>query len=177
MPKTIIKRKKSRAKTKIVAIPAKEAKSNGKAQAVIFAVFLLLLFLASIMSLIGGFGPYAEKLANLEVTLFGPTPLFLLLAACASLIVWIFLNKILTPNPESKIPFGHYALGFTLLYIFFSIILAIMMPDTLKAIPLKFEKASGEYAGFIGLFWQKKLSRLYLDKTPAGFCSAAGLAF
>jgi len=177
MPKTIIKRKKNRAKTKTVAIPAKEAQSNGKAKFIIFSLFLLLLFLASIMSLIGGFGPYAEKLANFEVTLFGPAPLILLLAACVSLIIWIFLNKILNPPIESKIPFGHYTLGFVLLYFFFSVILAVMMPDTLKAIPLKFEKTSGEYAGFIGLFLAKEAIPPIFGQDTGGllFCCGLGI--
>jgi len=176
MPQTIIKRKKPRAKTKTIAIAAKDVESS-RAEFIILLIFLSLLFIVSTMSLIGGFGPYAEKLASIETTFFGPTPLFLLLASCASLIIWLFLNKILYPPRESKIPFGHYALGFALLYVFFSIILAIMMPDTLKAIPLKFEKASSEYAGFIGLFLAKEAIPPIFGQDTGGllFCSALGI--
>jgi len=172
-----IKRKKSKAKAKTAAIPAKGIESNGRAGFIILFIFLLILLLVSIVSLIGGFGPYAEKLATIEVTFFGPTPLILLLAACASLIIWLFLNKILTPPRESPIPFGHYTLGFVLLYVFFSVILSIMMPDTLKAIPLKFEKASSEYAGFIGLFLAKEAIPPIFGQDTGGllFCSGLGI--
>jgi DNA segregation ATPase FtsK/SpoIIIE-like protein len=177
MPQTIIKRKKTKAKNKTATIIAKGAESNSRVEFIILFIFLLLLLIVSAMSLIGGFGPYAEKLATFEVTIFGPTPLFLLLASCASFIIWLFLNKILTPPRESKIPFGHYALGFALLYVFFSIILAIMMPDTLKAIPLKFEKASSEYAGFIGLFLAKEAIPPIFGQDTGGllFCSGLGI--
>jgi len=177
MPQTTIKRKKTRVKNKTAAITAKAMEGSGKKEFIILFIFLLLLVIISTMSLIGGFGPYAEKLATLEVTFFGPTPLILLLASCVSLIIWLFLNKILTPPKESKIPFGHYALGFALLYVFFSIILAIMMPDTLKAIPLKFEKASSEYAGFIGLFLAKEAIPPIFGQDTGGllFCSGLGI--
>jgi len=171
-----IKRKKNK-KNKTAVIPAKGTKSNNRAKFIILFIFLLLLFIASTVSLIGGFGPHAEKLATIEITFFGPIPLFLLLASCASLIIWLFLNKVLTLPRESKIPFGHYTLGFALLYVFFSIILAIMMPDTLKAIPLKFEKTSSEYAGFIGLFLAKEAIPPIFGQDTGGllFCSGLGI--
>jgi DNA segregation ATPase FtsK/SpoIIIE-like protein len=176
MPRTTLKRKRTK-KNKTATILVKGAGSNGRAKFIILFIFLLLLFLASIMSLTGGFGPHAEKFANIEITFFGPMPLILLLAACASFIAWLFLNKVLTPPRESKIPFGHYTLGFALLYVFFSVILAVMMPDILKAIPLNFEKTSSEYAGFIGLFLAKKAIPPIFGQDTGGllFCCGLGI--
>ena len=130
------------------------------------------------MSLTGGFGPYADKFAELEIRVFGPFPLALLLFAFASFLIWLFLNKVLNPPKESLIPFGHYALGFMLLYVFFSIILAVMMPeDTLKSVKFEFKNASSEYAGFIGLFLVKKAIPPIFGQETRGllFCCALGI--
>jgi DNA segregation ATPase FtsK/SpoIIIE-like protein len=176
MPQATLKRKNLK-KNKTAAIPAEAVKIGGRAKYTILFILLLFLFIASVLSLTGGFGPHAEKLANIELTLFGSAPLILLLAACASFTIWLFLNNILNPPVESKIPFGHYTLGFMLLYVFFSVILAVMMPDTLKEIPLKFEKVSREYAGFIGLFLVKRAIPPVFGQDTGGllFCSGLGI--
>jgi len=130
------------------------------------------------MSLTGGFGPYAEKFAELELRLFGPFPLALLLFALASFLIWLFLKKMLNPSRDGIISFGHYTLGFMLLYVFFSIILAVMMPeDTLKSVEFKFKNAPSEYAGFIGLFLVKKAIPPIFGQEMRGllFCCGLGI--
>jgi len=140
-------------------------------------IALLLLFIISVMSLIGGFGPHAEKIASFQLRLFGPIPLFLLLAAYASFLCWYFFKQVLNPPRELFIPLGHWAAGFLLLYVFFSVILAVMMPDTLKEVRFNFEVASGEYSGFIGLFLVKKAFPPIFGTETSGllFCSGLGI--
>ncbi len=177
MPKTAPK-KKRRPKTGTTAIPKEvAAEGGGRAKFVVLFGFLSLLFLASVVSLMGGFGPYAEKIADFQLRFFGPFPLILLLAAYASFLCWIFLKKVMNPPRESVIPFGHYACGFMLLYLFFSVILAVMMPDTLKGVPFNFKMASREYAGFTGLFLVKKMFPPIFGQDTAGllFCSGLGI--
>jgi DNA segregation ATPase FtsK/SpoIIIE-like protein len=179
MPKNNAKKRKPKPKTGTAAIPVKAAVFSSKAKFVFLFAFLMALFLVSIASLTGGFGPYAKKIADFELTLFGRVPLFLLLASCLSLSVWLLLKKTLDPPRESKIPFGHWALGFLLLYVFISVILAVKMPpDTLKLIPLNFKMASQEYAGFTGLFLVKKVFPPVFGQDTAGllFCSSLGIA-
>ncbi|MCL2100154.1 MAG: FtsK/SpoIIIE domain-containing protein [Fibromonadales bacterium] len=161
-----IQRRKKKARTETIAMPEEKGSSNGKI--IFLAVFLSVLFLVSALSLIGDifaepgvnrnlFGPYAAKLADIELTLLGTFPLVLLLMAILSFVFWLFLKKILNPPREGILPFGHYTLGFALLYVFSTIILAVMMPDILKRIPLVFGMVPREYAGFIGLFLVKKV--------------------
>jgi DNA segregation ATPase FtsK/SpoIIIE-like protein len=177
MPKTAPKKKK-RPKTGTIGVPVEvAAEGGGRAKFIVLFVFLSLLFLLSTVSLIGGFGPYAEKIADFQLNLFGPFPLLLLLAAYFSFLCWIFLKKVMKPPRENFIPFGHYACGFILLYLFFSVILAVMMPDTLKEVPFNFKMASREYAGFIGLFLIKKAFPPIFGQDTAGlmFCSGLGI--
>ncbi|MDR1830732.1 MAG: hypothetical protein LBQ76_08190 [Candidatus Fibromonas sp.] len=176
MPKTVPRRKK-KLRTRTMAVSAEIAASGGRAKFVALFVFLLLLFLASAMSLTGGFGPYAESFSDTQLSLFGPFPLLLLLAAHASLMCWVFLKRVMNPPIESVVPFGHYACGFLLLYVFFSVILAITMPETLKGIPLNFSKAPRENAGFIGLFLVKKAFPPIFGQDTSGllFCSGLGI--
>jgi len=154
-----------------------EAENGRRVEWIFLFVLLLLLFLASVMSLTGGFGPHAENIANFQLTLFGPLPLFLLLAAYASFLCWALFKKVLNPPRECRIPFGHWACGFLLLYVFFSVILAVMMPDILKAIPFNFKMASREYAGFTGLFLVKKTFPPIFGQDTSGllFCSGLGI--
>ena len=160
-----------------MVVSAEIAASGSRAKFIALFVFLLLLFLVSAMSLTGGFGPYAESFANAQLTLFGPFPLILLLAAHASLMCWVFLKRVMKPPVESVIPFGHYACGFLSLYVFFSVILAITMPETLKGIPLNFRMAPRENAGFIGLFLVKKAFPPVFGQDTSGllFCSGLGI--
>ncbi len=160
-----------------MAVSAETVAFGNRAKFIALFVFLLLLFLASAMSLTGGFGPYAEKFAGTQLTFFGPFPLILLLAAHLSFLCWLFLKKVLKQPIESAIPFGHYTFGFFLLYVFFSVILAIIMPDTLKGIPLNFKMAPREYAGFIGLFLVKKTFPPIFGQDTGGllFCSVLGI--
>jgi DNA segregation ATPase FtsK/SpoIIIE-like protein len=177
MPRTIAKRKKQKPKTGTIAIPMESAGDSGRSKFGFLFFVLAALFLVSIASLTGGFGPYAKKIADFELTLFGRIPLTLLLAACASASVWFLLKKTLNPPRESKIPFGHYTLGFLLLYVFVSVILAVKMPDTLKQIPLSFKMASQEYAGYTGLFLVRKVFPPVFGQDTAGllFCSGLGV--
>ncbi|MDR1811541.1 MAG: hypothetical protein LBQ87_01820 [Candidatus Fibromonas sp.] len=189
MPRVKTKKKKSREKTGSLATPVEtEAQSGGKGKFIALLVFLSLFLVASAFSLVGDifaepgidrnlFGPYAAKLANIELCLFGPFPLILLLMAFLSFIIRLYLKKLLNPPREGIISFGHYALGFTLLYIFSSIIFAIIMPDTFKNIPLNFEMASREYAGFTGLFLAKRVFPPLFGQDTDGllFCSYLGI--
>ncbi|MDR2581369.1 MAG: hypothetical protein LBC85_10310 [Fibromonadaceae bacterium] len=153
------KTKKQRAKTETMAILAEQEEQGGRVRSIALLIILSIIFIPSLFSLVGAvfaepgmdrnlFGPYAAKLAYIELNLFGPAPLVLLMAVLASLIAWLLRLSFL--------PFGHYAFGFFLLYAFVSTILAISMPDILKEAPLKFETASREYAGFVGLFLAKR---------------------
>jgi len=177
MPKNIAKKRKQKAKSGTIAIPMEAAEGSGRSKFVFLFIVLITLFLVSLASLTGGFGPYAKKVATFELTLFGLVPLLLLLASCLSLSVWLLLKKILNPPRETTIQFGHYSLGFLLFYVFFSIILAVNMPDTLKEIPLNFKMASQEYAGFIGLFLTKRIFPPIFGQDTAGllFCSSLGI--
>jgi len=177
MPRTLPKRKK-KLRTKTMAVSAEVAAPGGRAKFIALFVFLLLLFLASAMSLTGGFGPYAEKFADIQLSLFGPFPLILLMAALASFLCWLFLKKVLKQPVESIIPFGHYTCGFLLLYLFFSVILAVIMPDTLRGIPLNFKMAPRENAGFVGLFLVKKAFPPIFGQDTGGllFCSVLGIS-
>ncbi|MDR3001306.1 MAG: hypothetical protein LBU89_08590 [Fibromonadaceae bacterium] len=185
MSKTVQKRKRLK-KTETIAMPAGENGRNGKL--IFFTVFLTLIFLVSALSLIGDifsepgldrnlFGPYAAKFSDIKLTLFGPLPLVFLLMATLSFITWFFLKKAFNPPREGIFPFGHYALGFGLLYIFSTIILAIIMPETLKRIPLVFGMVPREYAGFMGLFLVKKVFPLIFGQDTDGLliCSWLGV--
>ncbi|MCL2261278.1 MAG: FtsK/SpoIIIE domain-containing protein [Fibromonadales bacterium] len=167
------KRRKPRTETTIAPVET-EAKNNRSGIIFLF-ITLLILFLACVMSLIGGFGPHAESIASFLLRLFGPIPLFFLLAAYASFLCWFFLKQL--HNREFFIPFGHWASGFLLLYIFSSVILAVMMPDTLKEVRFNFEVASREYAGFTGLFLVKKAFPPIFGTETSGllFCSGLGI--
>ncbi|MDR0516127.1 MAG: hypothetical protein LBH25_03695 [Fibromonadaceae bacterium] len=171
MPQTNAKKrkqktKKLRTKTRTVAIPAEPAEQGGKIAATAL-VFLCALLAVSLFAQIwnifkepgleidrGWFGLCIAVVSDAELGLFGPFPLFLLLMALASLIAWLLALRFKLSSP---LPFEHYAIGFALLYVFISIMLAMAMPETLKATPLSFKMASREYAGFIGLFLSKRI--------------------
>ena len=177
MPKVPPKNKR-KPRTATIATPAETSSNTGGSFEIVFLfILLLLLFLISVMSLTGGFGPHAEKIAKFQLTLFGPFPLFLLLAAYVSFLCWMFLKKVLSQPKESIIPFGHWACGFLLLYVFVSVILAVIMPDTLKGVPFNFRLASNEYAGFIGLFLVKRAFPPIFGQETSGllFCSGLGI--
>jgi len=152
---------------------------SGRAKVIILFIFLTLLLLASVMSLIGGFGPHADKFASLQLSLFGPKPLFLLLAALTSFLCWLFLNKIRSPAKESCIPFGHWTCGFILLYVFFTVILAVRMPEIYseESFALMFKYAPPEFAGFIGWFLKRKMFPPIFGQDTNGllFCSGLGI--
>jgi len=170
-------KKRRKPKTATTAVPVEIETENSRSGTIFLFIILLLLFLVSVMSLIGGFGPHAENIASFLLRLFGPIPLLLLLAAYSSFLCWIFFKKVLNPPRESLIPFGHWASGFLLLYVFFSVILAVMMPDTLKEVPFNFKMASREYAGFTGLFLVKKAFPPIFGAETSGllFCSGLGI--
>jgi DNA segregation ATPase FtsK/SpoIIIE-like protein len=188
MPKPASKKKRKPKTGTIVAPADTETQSNGKGKFLALLAFLSLFLVVSAFSLVGSvfaepgidrnlFGPYAAKFSDIELCLLGPFPLILLLMACLCFGIWLFLKKILNPPRESIISFGHYAFGFTLLYIFSTVIFAIIMPDTLKRIPLNFEMASREYAGFTGLYLTKKVFPPILGQDTDGllFCSYLGI--
>jgi DNA segregation ATPase FtsK/SpoIIIE-like protein len=169
MPQTNAKRKKQKTKklrtrTRTVAVPVEPAEQSGKTATIALA-FLSALLAVSVISQIwnmlkepgaeidrGWFGLCLAKISNFELSLFGPFPLLLLFMVLASIIACLLAHRFKLSSP----PFEHYALGFLLLYVFFSAMLAIAMPETLKATPLSFKMASREYAGYIGLFLSKK---------------------
>ncbi|MDR2732020.1 MAG: hypothetical protein LBB36_02255, partial [Fibromonadaceae bacterium] len=189
MPRTAVKKKKPKIRTRTMGIPVEAAaEGSGNGKYIVLAVFLSVFLLASLLSLVGNvfaepgvgrnlFGPHAAKFSEIEFCLFGPFPLILLLLAALSFITWLYLKKIQNPPVASVISFGHYTLGFMLLYVFFSIIFAVIMPDTLKNVPLKFEMASREYAGFIGLFMAKRVFPPIFGQDTGGllFCSYIGI--
>jgi len=189
MPKTPAKRKKSKAKTRTIATPVEpQIQGGGRGKLKALFAFLLLFLASSILFLIGDifaesgtnrnlFGPYAAKFADIELCLFGPLPLTFLLLSCLCLTIWLFLKKISEPPKESAISFGHYALGFMLLYVFSSIILAVTMPDIFKNVPLNIKMVSREYAGLIGLFLAKRAFPPIFGQDTGGLllCSYLGI--
>jgi len=189
MPKTLLKRKKSKARTRTIASPVEpKIQGSGRGKLMVLFVFLLLFLGFSVLFLIGDifaesgtnrnlFGPYAAKFADIELCLFGPLPLTFLLLSCFCLIIWLFLKKISKPAKESIISYGHYAFGFILLYGFFSIILAIKMPDIFKDVPLNIKMVSREYAGLIGLFFSKRIFPPIFGQDTGGLliCSYLGV--
>ena len=189
MPKTVVKRKKSKAKARTTAIPVEpQIQGDGKGKLKVLFGFLSLFFVISVLFLIGDlfaepgtdrnlFGPYAAKLANFELCLFGPLPLTFLLLSCFCLVAWLFLKKISDPPRESTISYGHYAFGFILIYVFSSIISAIIMPDIFKNVPLNIEKVSREYAGLVGLFLTKRVFPPIFGQDTGGLllCSYLGI--
>jgi DNA segregation ATPase FtsK/SpoIIIE-like protein len=170
------KKKKPRVKTRHIAIPVEPADGGG-GRAKFITLFALLSFivLTSVMSLTGAFGPYADWLAKNEQTIFGTFPLGLLLASISCFSIWLLLKKVLASSKEDGIPFGHYALGFLLLYVFFSLILSVK--DPLKEVPLSFKNASSEYAGYIGLFLTKNFIKPIFEEHTKGllFCCGLGI--
>jgi len=192
MSRTLVKKKKSKvkARTRTIAIPVEpQIQDGGKGKLMVLFGFLSLFFVISVLFLVGDlfaepgtdrnlFGPYAAKLANFELCLFGPLPLTFLLLSCFCFIAWLFLKKISDPPRESTISYGHYAFGFMLLYVFFSIILAVTMPDIFKSVPLNIEKVSREYAGLIGLFLAKRVFPPIFGQDTGGLllCSYLGVA-
>jgi len=189
MQKTVAKRKKSKARTRTVATPVEpqiQGSGRGKLMALFGSLSLFLvisvLFLAGDMFAEPGtnrnlFGPYAAKFADFELCLFGPLPLTFLLLSCFCLAIWLFLKKISVPPKESTISYGHYAFGFMLIYVFSSIILAIIMPDIFKNVPLNIKMVSREYAGLIGLFLTKKIFPPIFGQDTGGLliCSYLGV--
>jgi len=190
MSKTIAKKKKSKAKARTTAIPVEpQNQGGGRGRLVALFGFLSLFFVISVLFLVGDlfaepgtdrnlFGPYAAKVANFELCLFGPLPLTFLLFSCFCLIAWLFLKKISNPPRESTISYGHYAFGFILIYVFSSIISAIVMPDIFKNVPLNIEKVSREYAGLVGLFLVKRAFPPIFGQDTGGLllCSYLGIA-
>ena len=151
-------------------------------------VSLLLFLVISVLFLIGDifaepgtnrnlFGPHAAKFADFELCLFGHLPLTFLLLSCFCLVIWLFLKKISVPPKTSAISYGHYAFGFMLIYVFSSIILAIIMPDIFKNVPLNIKMVSREYAGLIGLFLAKKAFPPIFGQDTGGLllCSYLGV--
>jgi len=189
MPKTVVKRKKSKAKARTMATPVEpQIQSGGRGKVMALFVFLSLFLVLSVLFLIGDifaetgtdrnlFGPYAAKFADFELCLFGPLPLTFLLLSCFCLCVWLFLKKVSDPPKESIISYGHYAFGFMLLYVFFSIILAVIMPDIFKDVPLNIKRVSREYAGLIGLFLAKRVFPPIFGQDTGGLllCSYLGI--
>jgi DNA segregation ATPase FtsK/SpoIIIE-like protein len=189
MPRTLVKKKKSKVKARTTAIPV-EPQTQGRVDGKLRALFgfLSLFFVISVLFLVGDlfaepgtdrnlFGPYAAKFANFELCLFGPLPLTFLLLSCFCLVAWLFLKKISNPPRQSTISYGHYAFGFMLLYVFLSIILAATMPDIFKNVPLNIEKVSREYAGLIGLFLAKRAFPPIFGQETGGLllCSYLGI--
>jgi len=189
MQRTVAKRKKSKAKARTIATPVEpQIQSSGRGRLVALFVFLSLFLAISVLFLIGDifaesgtnrnlFGPYAAKFADTQLCLFGPLPLTFLLLSCFFLTIWLFLKKISKPPKEITISCGHYAFGFILLYVFFSIILAIIMPDILKNVPLNIKTVSREYAGLIGLFLAKRAFPPIFGQDTGGLllCSYLGI--
>jgi len=169
MQRTGVKRKKSKVRTRTVATPVEpQIQGSGRGKILVLFVFLLAFLGISVLFLIGDifaepgtnrnlFGPYAAKFADTQLCLFGPLPLIFLLLSCFCLTIWIFLKQVSVPPKKSIISYGHYAFGFILLYVFFSITRAIAMPDILKNVPLSINTVSREYAGLIGLFLAKRV--------------------
>jgi len=190
MSRTLVKKKKSKAKARTIAIPVEpQIQGGGKGKLMALFGFLSLFFVISVLFLVGDlfaepgtdrnlFGPYAAKLANFELCLFGPLPLTFLLLSCFCLVAWLFLKKISDPPRQSTISYGHYAFGFILIYVFSSIISAIVMPDTFKNVPINIEKVSREYAGLIGLFLAKRAFPPIFGQDTGGLllCSYLGIA-
>ncbi|MDR2583684.1 MAG: hypothetical protein LBC75_09410 [Fibromonadaceae bacterium] len=189
MHRTALKRKKSKARTRTIASPVEpKIHGSGREKLMVLFVSLSLFLVFSVLFLIGDlfsepdtnrnlFGPYAAKFADIELCLFGPLPLTFLLLSCFCLIIWLFLKKVSNPPKESTISYGHYAFGFVLLYVFFSVILAIIMPDILKNVPLNIKMVSREYAGLIGLFLAKRIFPPIFGQDTGGllFCSYLGI--
>ncbi len=188
MPKPASK-KKRKPKTRTTAIPVEpDVQNGGRRKFIALLAFLSLFLITSVLSLVGDifaepgegrnlFGPYAAKFSDIELRLFGPFPLILLLMAFFSFTIWLLLKKVLNPPREGIVSYGHYTLGFTLLYIFSSIIFAIIMPNMLKEVSFKFEMASREFAGFIGLFLTKKVFPPLFGQDTDGLllCSYLGI--
>ncbi|GBU25466.1 cell division protein FtsK [Fibrobacteria bacterium R8-3-H12] len=189
MQRTLVKRKKSKAKARTMAIPVEpQIQGGGRGKIMALFVFLSLFLVISVLFLIGDmfaesgtnrnlFGPYAAKFADIELCLFGPLPLTFLLLSCFCLVIWLFLKKVSEPQKESTISYGHYAFGFMLLYVFFSIILAVSMPEIFKDVPLNIKMVSREYAGLIGLFLAKRAFPPIFGQDTGGLllCSYLGI--
>ncbi len=189
MHRTTLKRKKSKARTRTIASPVEpQIQDNARGKIMALFVFLSAFLAISVLFLIGDifaesgtnrnlFGPYAAKFTDIQLCLFGPLPLTFLLLSCFCLVIWLFLKKISEPPKKSIISYGHYAFGFMLLYVFFSIILAIIMPDIFKNVPLNIKTVSREYAGLIGLFLAKKAFPPIFGQDTGGllFCSYLGV--
>ncbi|MDR2595114.1 MAG: DNA translocase FtsK 4TM domain-containing protein [Fibromonadaceae bacterium] len=189
MQRTVVKRKKSKAKARTVATPVEpQIQGSGRGKIMALFVFLLTFIGISVLFLIGDlfaepgtnrnlFGPYAAKFADTQLCLFGPLPLTFLLLSCCSLTIWFYLKKVSVPPKKSIISYGHYAFGFVLLYVFFSVILSIIMPDIFKNVPLSIKTVSREYAGLIGLFLAKRAFPPIFGQDTGGllFCSYLGV--
>jgi hypothetical protein len=189
MPKTLAKRKKSKVRTRTVATPVEpQIQGSGRGKILALFVFLSVFLAISVLFLIGDilsepgtnrnlFGPYAAKFADTQLCLFGPLPLTFLLLSCFCLIIWFYLKKISKSPRKTILSYGHYAFGFVLLYVFFSIILAIIMPDILKNVPLSIKTVSREYSGLIGLFLAKRVFPHIFGQDTGGllYCSYLGV--
>jgi len=189
MQRTVVKRKKSKVRTRTVATPVEpQIQGSGRGKILALFVFLSVFLGISVLFLIGDifaesgtnrnlFGPYAAKFTDTQLCLFGPLPLTFLLLSCFCLTIWLYLKKISKSPKKSIISYGHYAFGFMLLYVFFSIILAIKMPDIFKNVPLSIKTVSREYAGLIGLFLAKKAFPPIFGQDTGGLLLCSYLGF
>jgi len=188
MPQTNAKKKKRtkklRAGTGTITIPAELEQQVGRGSTpllIALSVLLAVSLLAQIGNIVSEpgidrnlFGPHAAKISDIELTMFGSVPLFFLLAALASLVTQLLSQRFKFPS----LPYGHYSIGFFLIFMFVSTMFAVMIPETLKSAPLNFKMASREGAGFIGLFLSKKMIPPIFGQDTYGLliCCALGIA-
>ncbi|GHV11938.1 hypothetical protein AGMMS49938_03540 [Fibrobacterales bacterium] len=134
---------------------------NGSVKNYILFVILAAVLVISVIAVLGGGGDnnkaFLPKLADTELTLFGNLPLFLLGLSMLSFLIHL-LFKFPKISKESKFPFGHWAGGFLLLFVFLSVILSVQADSNFQfAKVAEFNKNSHEYSGYIGAVLRKKV--------------------